>query len=53
MRIHSTFDAILRYFSPEIDVILLAVDERWREDLRVVFRKNRRQPAVLPLEDGS
>ena len=53
LRIHPTFDSILRYFSPEIDVTLLAVDERWREDLRVVFRKNRLQPQMSPLEDGS
>ena len=53
LRIHPTFDSILRYFSPEIDVTLLAVDERWREDLRVVFRKNRLQPVMASLEDGS
>ena len=53
LRIHPAFDSILRYFSREIDVSLLAVDERWRENLRVVFRKNRSQPGMSPLEDGS
>lgn len=39
LRIHPTTDALLRYFSPDIDCALLGVDERWREGVRVVFRK--------------
>jgi hypothetical protein len=31
----------LRYFSPEINWTLVGVDERWREGIRVVFRKSR------------
>ena len=30
---------LLRYMSPEIDWVLLGIDERWRKELRVVFRK--------------
>jgi len=39
LRVHPSTDTILRYFSPEIEWELLGIDERWREDLRVVFRK--------------
>ncbi len=39
LRIHPATDALLSYFSPEIDCTLLGVDERWRDGLRVVFRK--------------
>jgi hypothetical protein len=39
LRIHPATDTILRYLSPDIDWTLLAIDERWRQDLRVVFRK--------------
>jgi hypothetical protein len=30
---------ILRYLSPEIDWEVLGIDEHWREEIRVVFRK--------------
>src|SRR3954464_12814091 len=39
LHIHPATDTILRYLSPEVDWSLIAVDERWREDVRVVFRK--------------
>jgi hypothetical protein len=29
----------LRYFSPEIDWHLVAVNEQWRDGVEVVFRK--------------
>jgi hypothetical protein len=31
----------LRYVSPDVDWTLIALDERWREKIRVVFRKRR------------
>ena len=37
--IHPATDTLLRFLSPEIEWTLAAVDERWREQLRVVFRK--------------
>jgi hypothetical protein len=40
LRIHPTTDQILRYLSPEIDWTLLAIDERWRDGIRVIFRKH-------------
>jgi hypothetical protein len=39
LRVHPTTDTLLRYLAPEIDVTLLGIDERWREGLKVVFRK--------------
>jgi hypothetical protein len=39
LRVHPSTDTILRYLSPEIEWELLGIDERWREELRVVFRK--------------
>jgi hypothetical protein len=40
LRIHPTTDQILHYLSPEIDWTLLAIDERWRDGIRVIFRKH-------------
>jgi hypothetical protein len=39
LRIHPATEVVLRYFSPEVEWSLVALDERWREKLRVVFRK--------------
>ncbi len=39
LHIHPATDTLLRYLSPEIEWQLVAVDERWREGVRVVFRK--------------
>ncbi|HZQ66910.1 MAG TPA: hypothetical protein VFA68_00210 [Terriglobales bacterium] len=39
--VHPATDTLLRFLSPEIDWTLLAIDERWREGVRVVFRKRR------------
>ncbi|HSS99475.1 MAG TPA: hypothetical protein VLK33_20710, partial [Terriglobales bacterium] len=39
LHIHPATDTLLRYISPEIDWTLVAIDERWREEIKVVFRK--------------
>jgi hypothetical protein len=39
LHVHPTTDTILRYLSPEIDWEVLGIDEHWREEIRVVFRK--------------
>jgi len=39
LRVHPATDAILRYISPEIEWAFVGIDERWREGVRVVFRK--------------
>ena len=41
LRVHPAVDTVLRYFSPDIQWTLVAIDERWREGIRVVFRKSR------------
>jgi hypothetical protein len=39
--VHPATDTILRYISPQVDWTLLGIDERWRQGVRVVFRKRR------------
>ena len=39
LRIHPANEAVLRYFSPQVDWELIAVSEHWRRELSVVFRK--------------
>jgi len=41
LHVHPATDTLLRYISPEIEWTLVAIDERWREGVRVVFRKRR------------
>jgi hypothetical protein len=31
---------VLRYFSPAIEWSLIGVDERWREGIKVIYRKS-------------
>jgi hypothetical protein len=46
LHIHPATDTILRYFSPQVDWTLIAVDEHWRSKIKVVFRKRRTQAAA-------
>jgi hypothetical protein len=39
LHVHPSSDTILRYLSPEIEWELLGIDEHWREEIKVVFRK--------------
>jgi hypothetical protein len=39
LRVHPATDTVLRYFSPAIEWTLVGVDERWREGIRVIYRK--------------
>jgi hypothetical protein len=39
LHIHPATEIILRYFSPRVEWNLLALDERWRSKIRVVWRK--------------
>jgi len=43
LRVHPAIDTLLRYFSTEIDWTLVGVDERWREGIRVIYRKSAAQ----------
>jgi hypothetical protein len=39
LHIHPATETILRYLSPRVEWHLLALDERWRQQVRVVWRK--------------
>jgi hypothetical protein len=41
LHIHPATDTLLRYLSPEVDWTLVAINERWRDELDVIFRKSR------------
>lgn len=43
LHVHPATDVILRYISPQIEWAFVGIDERWREGVRVVFRKRRAQ----------
>ncbi len=38
-RFHPSMDVVLRYLSPEIEIVRVALAENWRRGLRVVFRQ--------------
>jgi hypothetical protein len=39
LHVHPATDTLLRYISPEIEATVVGIDERWRDGVRVVFRK--------------
>jgi hypothetical protein len=39
LRVHPATEAVLRYLSPRVEWTLAALDERWRQQLKVVWRK--------------
>ncbi len=39
LRVHPATEVVLRYLSPEVDWELVALDERWRETAKTVWRK--------------
>jgi hypothetical protein len=39
LHVHPATDTLLRYVSPEIEWVLVGIDERWRDGVKVVFRK--------------
>jgi hypothetical protein len=40
LRVHPATDTVLRYFSPTIEWSLIGLDERWREGIKVIYRKS-------------
>jgi hypothetical protein len=40
LRIHPANEPVLRYLSPQIEWELIALNEHWRQELKVVFRKH-------------
>jgi hypothetical protein len=53
LHVHPATDVLLRYLAPEIAWEFVGIDERWREGVRVVFRKRsgdrRREEFRLPI----
>jgi hypothetical protein len=41
LRIHPATEVVLRYLSPRVEWILVALDERWRTRVKAVWRKRR------------
>lgn len=39
LRIHPATETVLRYLSPRVEWTLVALDERWRKQVKVVWRK--------------
>jgi hypothetical protein len=39
LRIHPATETVLKYLSPRIEWTLVAIDERWRQEIRVVWKK--------------
>jgi hypothetical protein len=53
LRIHPAVEVVLRHLSPRVPWQLIAVDERWRKDLAVVWRKRSGTKSVRPSESES
>jgi hypothetical protein len=49
LHVHPATDTLLRYLAPEIECTLVGIDERWRDEVKVVFRK-RRSAAVVSFD---
>ncbi len=39
LRVHPATEVVLRYLSPRVEWTLIALDERWRAEVKVVWRK--------------
>ncbi len=39
LHVHPATEVVLRYLSPRVEWVLVALDERWRRQVRVVWRK--------------
>jgi hypothetical protein len=46
LRIHSATETVLRYFSPRVEWTLIALDERWRTKVKVIWRKRSSDPRI-------
>ncbi len=46
LHVHPATDILLRYISPEIEWAVIGIDERWRDGVKVVFRKRPKDVAL-------
>ena len=51
LHVHPATDTLLHYISPEIEWVVVGIDERWRDGVRAVFRK-RPRPMERKREDS-
>jgi hypothetical protein len=49
LHLHPSTDKLLRYIDPKIDCTVIGLDERWRQEVRVVFRKRANHFGACPL----
>ena len=45
LRVHPATELVLRHLSPRVDWTLVAIDERWRKQIKVVWRRRSSDPA--------
>jgi len=46
LRVHPATEVVLRYLSPRVDWVLVAIGERWRQEIKVVWRKRSDEGSV-------
>jgi hypothetical protein len=51
LHVHPATDILLRYINPEINWEFVGIDERWREGVKVVFRKRPQAAATAQHQD--
>jgi hypothetical protein len=44
LRVHPATEVVLRHLSPRVEWTLVAIDERWREQIKIVWRKRSGEP---------
>jgi hypothetical protein len=37
-RFHSTTEKLMRYFDPNIEIVLIGINDSWRKEIKVLFR---------------
>jgi hypothetical protein len=52
LHVHPATDTLLHYVAPEIDWVVVGIDERWRDGVRAVFRKRPGQDSASRRGDG-
>ena len=45
LRVHPATELVLRHLSPKVEWTLIAIDERWRQQIKVIWRKRSSDPA--------
>src|ERR1017187_4965208 len=52
LRVHPATEVVLRYLSPRVEWELVALGERWREQVKVVWRKRSGDAEAIKLSSG-